>query len=298
MVSKPPFLEVNENIDDEIEDFCEDNSNLEPEAVLRDIARIVCIANLVHSGQIDGKSIVLCGGMAMRCLDSPRMSVFDGDLAGKDQPVSSEFAEEISYEEYELSIKSSEWTPGKNLTTFVPVKYSARFSELPGADSEFSLSITNRGIELPSILKPFNHRYPFKILKEEIEVPIMDPKEILAEKTVAWWLFEHAKHYNDIGYLSLYLQRKGLNTNNRDKAIIKSLVRQKMNSNIKTGGEAKLRAENRNERSKRDRLENPENYVDSKHNFSSLSYINGIAPPLGTIKKLVKDILVPILFED
>jgi hypothetical protein len=45
-----------------------------------------------------------------------------------------------------------------------------------------------------------NHRYPFRVLREEIEVPIIDPDEILAEKIVAWWLLGPA---NDISFLTL-----------------------------------------------------------------------------------------------
>ncbi len=126
-MANEPILAVEANIDDQIIQFCRARPGLTEEQVVRDIVRIVCIVNLVHNGTLDGKNTVLCGGMAMRCLDSPRMSVFDGDTASRSEPDPEVLRDAISYE---------------------------------------------------------------------------DPDEILAEKIVAWWLFGHAKHYNDIAFLA------------------------------------------------------------------------------------------------
>jgi hypothetical protein len=58
------ILAVEVDIDDQIIEFCKAHPTLEPQDVVRDIARIVCIANLVRNGTLNGKTMVLCGGMA------------------------------------------------------------------------------------------------------------------------------------------------------------------------------------------------------------------------------------------
>jgi hypothetical protein len=140
---------------------------------------------LVRNGTLDGKNTVLCDGMAMRCLDSPRMSVFDGDTSSRTEPVPEVLRDAISYEDEEIAIKAGPLQHGDELITFRPIEYDARFSELPGAKDEFSLSVSHRGVECPELWRPLNHRYPFPLLAQDLEVPIMDPDEIMAEKIVA-----------------------------------------------------------------------------------------------------------------
>lgn len=184
-MASDPILRVEEDIDDRILEFCGKNPTLEPEAVLRDIARIVCILNLVRLGELDGKTRVLCGGMAMRCLESPRMSVYDADTASPKPIDVDAMRDSITYDEEDIAITAGATEPGKDLVTFQPVTYDARFSALPGAADQFSISFAYRGLELPCKTAPFNHRYPFALLARETEVPIMHPQEILAEKVAA-----------------------------------------------------------------------------------------------------------------
>ena len=201
-MANEPILAVEANIDDQIIQFCRARPGLTEEQVVRDIVRIVCIVNLVHNGTLDGKNTVLCGGMAMRCLDSPRMSVFDGDTASRSEPDPEVLRDAISYEDQDIAIKAGPLQKGDDLITFRPIEYDAQFSELPSATDEFSLSVSHRGVECPELWRRLNHRYPFPLLAHDVEVPIMNPDEILAEKIVAWWLFGHAKHYNDIAFLA------------------------------------------------------------------------------------------------
>ncbi len=63
-----PILAVDEDIDDHIRTFCLDRRGLQPNDIVRDIARIVCIVDLVRTGVLDGDVMALCGGMAMRGL--------------------------------------------------------------------------------------------------------------------------------------------------------------------------------------------------------------------------------------
>jgi hypothetical protein len=140
-MASSPILAVSEDIDDQIREFCKSHRGIEPADVIRDIARIVCIVNLVRNETLDGKDMVLCGGMAMRCLDSPRMTVFDGDTASNLPPDTEALAARISHDEQEIEIVAGRWRPGSQLITFTPITYDARFSELAGAQDEFSLSV-------------------------------------------------------------------------------------------------------------------------------------------------------------
>ncbi len=90
-MASEPILAVEENIDEQIIEFCKTRPGLSEEQVVRH-RRIVCIVNLVANGTLDGGNTVLCGGMAMRCLDSPRMSVFDGDTSSRSEPIQRCFA--------------------------------------------------------------------------------------------------------------------------------------------------------------------------------------------------------------
>src|SRR5450759_2812539 len=132
-MASEPILAVEANIDDQIIEFCKGRPGLTEEQVVRDIARIVCIVNLVRNGTLDGKAMVLCGGMAMRCLDSPRMSVFDGDTSSRTEPDPEVLRDAISYDEEEITIKAGPLQRGEKLITFRPVEYDVRFSELRGA---------------------------------------------------------------------------------------------------------------------------------------------------------------------
>ena len=51
-----------------------------PEAIIRDIVRIVCVAQLVHDGVLD-EDWVLSGGMGMRLRGSSRFTMSDTDTS-------------------------------------------------------------------------------------------------------------------------------------------------------------------------------------------------------------------------
>ena len=57
-MASEPILAVEPNIDDRIIQFCKARPGLTEEQVVRDIARIVCIVNLVRNGTLDGKNTV------------------------------------------------------------------------------------------------------------------------------------------------------------------------------------------------------------------------------------------------
>jgi len=297
-MASSPILVLDENIDDQITEFCKDRSGIEPGDVIRDIARIVCIVNLVRHGTLNGEQMVLCGGMAMRCLDSPRMSVFDGDTASRIPPDTDALPGAISHDEEDIEIVAGPWRRGNQLITFRPVTYDARFSQLAGAQDEFSLSVAHRGIESREILwRPLNHRYPFPVLAEEVPVPIMDPDEILAEKIVAWWLFGHAKHYNDLAFLGARLAtdgRRHLDTGVQRR--VRAFVEKKLDVNTEISADIARRIAALDGPERRRRLEQPDDHVAPKHTFNTLSYLHGKPPSRASVNSLVQRIVVPLVF--
>lgn len=177
------LLAVNEDIDEQIERFCAINERVTIPEVIRDIARIACIVNLVRNGTLDGRNTVLCGGMAMRCLDSPRLSIWDGDTSSRSVPDAETLGSALSYVDEDIAIKPGPihgWKRGKQLITAQPINYTAYFTTLDPGQAEFSLSVSHRGVESPPIWRVLNDGYPFPVLAQRIEVPLMDPDEMLA----------------------------------------------------------------------------------------------------------------------
>jgi hypothetical protein len=295
-MASSPILAVDEDVDDQIRAFCADRRRLEPADVIRDIARIVCIVNLVRNGTLDGRQMVLCGGMAMRCLDSPRMSVFDGDTASHVPPDTDVLPGRISHDEDDIEIVAGPWRPSNQLITFTPVTFDARFSELAGAQDEFSLSVANRGIERDAIWRRLNHRYPFRLLAEDVDVPIMDPDEILAEKTVSWWLFGHAKHYNDMAFIAARLRAEGRDRDEHVRRLIRALIDKKLDVNREVSDNLARRVAALDDAARQRRLASPDDHVDPKHDFDSLSYLHAAPPSRASVNGLVQRVLMPVLF--
>lgn len=299
-MASEPILAIEANIDDQIVQFCKARPGLTEEQVVRDIARIVCIVNLVRNGTLDGKNTVLCGGMAMRCLDSPRMSVFDGDTSSRREPDPEVLRDAISYEDEEIAIKAGPLQHGDELITFRPIEYDARFSELRGAKDEFSLSVSHRGVECPELWRPLNHRYPFPLLAEDLEVPIMDPDEIMAEKIVAWWLFGHAKHYNDIAFLAGRMVQEGRRDREPEvKTMVTGLIEKKLTRNRDVSANLASRVDALSASERRRRLEQPEDHVDpdQRKGFNSLAYLHGSRPDRTDVDRLVQRVVLPLLFD-
>jgi Nucleotidyl transferase AbiEii toxin, Type IV TA system len=299
-MASEPILAVQENIDDQIIEFCKTCDGLTEAQVVRDIARIVCIVHLVQNRTLDGKNTVLCGGMAMRCLDSPRMSVFDGDTSSRSKPDPDLLRDAITHDEEEITIKAGAWRRGDELITFRPVEYDARFSQLAGSRDEFSLSVSHRGVEEPAIWRPLNHRYPFQLLAQEVDVPIMHPDEILAEKIVAWWLFGHAKHYNDIAFLAGRMVREDRRDHDAElRASVSRLIDKKLHRNREVSSNLQSRVDALTRSERRRRLEEPDEHVDpdSHKGFNSLAYLHGTRPDRADVDRLIQRVLLPLLFD-
>lgn len=297
--SAGPILAVDLDIDDQIIAFCGER-RLQPPDIIRDIARIVCIVHLVREGVLDGEGAVLCGGMAMRCLNSTRLSVYDADTAAAVAPDPEVLAGRLFHAEEKIILSAGPFQRGRDVMTLAPVSYDARFSDLAGATDEFSISVAHRGLKNTGLWTPLNHRYPFPLLAEEaMPVPIMDPLEMLAEKLVAWWLFGHAKHYNDCAFLGAWLRSQGRRDEDpAAKAELKELIDFKITANARLGAKRRKElAAFASDAERRRRLEAPTSYVDPRRPFDGLSYLNGSRPTPAAVAALTRQILVPMLFD-
>ena len=63
----------------------------------------------------------------------------------------------------------------------------------------------------------------------------MDPDEIMAEKIVAWWLFGHDKHYNDIAFLAGRMVQLGRRDHVPEvRTLVRRLIEKKLGATAKS----------------------------------------------------------------
>ncbi len=295
------YLALPEDIDDQIRSFVAGMPGVTTETVVRDITRIGTIAKLVKCGWLDGKRAVLCGGMAMRCLHSPRFTVYDTDTSGTAQPDYAVLAEAIAIDDDDLSVipaAPTEWEEGKELVTARPIDYEPRFTRLDAGSTRFTLSVAWRGLERPASWETMKLGYPFDVLAEpDLRIPIMNPNEMLAEKLCAWWIHGHSKHYYDIAFLGQRLagQESPLGAESRDDIL--ELVAVKLKGNRKVAGWIRERVDALTTPRKISLLRNPEGHVQAGREFGTLSYLFGEPPELDQLKKQVARTIIRPLFE-
>lgn len=175
------------------------------EAIVRDLARLVTVAQMVHAGELND-DFVLTGGMAMRLRGSPRFTMSDTDTSRRvrEAPDRDHLAEALTVDQTELTVTPSDtlgWKPGKQLVIARPVDYAAYFAGI-GANpvqGEFTFTVSWRGLIEPAQPLLLIHPYPELELPRTI-VPVMDLTEQLAEKIVAWSAHGLMKHYVDVAW--------------------------------------------------------------------------------------------------
>ena len=59
-----------------------------------------------------------------------------------------------------------------------------------------------RGLDLPPVERGFRHDFPWVLGIEGRDVPLMDPREMLAEKVVGYCVNVLGKHYADVAFLA------------------------------------------------------------------------------------------------
>jgi hypothetical protein len=175
------------------------------EAIIRDIARLVTVAQMAHAGDLSD-DLVLTGGMAMRLRGSPRFTMSDTDTSHRlgEAPDRESLAEALTVDQAELTVTPGDllgWKRGKKLVVARPVNFEAFFAGLGGAavEDQFTFTVSWRGLEEPA--ERLALIYPYTDLRmPRTVVPVMDLTEQIAEKIVAWCAHGLMKHYVDVAW--------------------------------------------------------------------------------------------------
>lgn len=296
------LFDLPEDIDDQIRALVEGHPTLTQDRVLRDIARIHCLLHMVDVG-ILGDDAVLTGGMAMRCYNSQRFSVYDSDTSSIPLVTEDQLLRALNYEDDDLRFSISRIDPGdkgKDLISAHPVEYEALFSRLRVDDPTFKVTISNRGVKRPAEWLPLRTGYPFPLWDpaKQYRLPVMARNELLAEKIVAWWMFAPAKHYADVAYLGALLHKDSLINDQATEDDLRGLVEKKLEVNKSVSRDHRERVEALTQEARKDRLWNPEKYLSPEHAFGKLAFFNQAAPSAENMKKGIRRWIVPLLFDD
>lgn len=180
--------------------------------LVRDIVRIVEVMNLLRKGFFNKRS-VLAGSMALRSYGSPRFTVFDADFSTSRATVNPEtrMTELLRYEDDDLTITPSALVPsadGGDMWRSAPIEFTPVFTDLVPGENErqFKADVSFRGLVRDGHEAPLVVPYNLGIWEEPPIVHVMDPAEIVAEKTLGWCVHEQVKHYADLGYIALVSQ--------------------------------------------------------------------------------------------
>ncbi len=125
----------------------------------------------------------------------------------------------------------------------------------------------------------------------------MNPEEILAEKIVAWWLFGHAKHYNDIAFLGLLLAATKQHQDPAVRRRVRGVIEKKLSINAQISDQHQRRVEALMPVERKLRLTDPDRHVDPKKGFDTLSFLLGARPSMATTRTSVDRYIVPLLFD-
>jgi hypothetical protein len=201
--------------------------------LVRDLVRIVEVMNLDEQGFFSQES-VLSGSMALRCFNSPRFTVYDADFATaiEAQPGRTEMRDMLRYADDDLEIVPSDLTPHDAKGTAwksAPIRYVPAFTTLaPEETREFKADISSRGLVLPGLEQEILVPYDLGIWTEPPTVWIMDPHEIVAEKTLGWILHREVKHYADLAFIAIGTQPEIGPLFNFNKATLRDTLAEKL----------------------------------------------------------------------
>jgi hypothetical protein len=284
-----------DDIDDHIRALVDKNSRLTIELVVRDIVRIKFIFHLLETKKLSDDT-VLCGGMAMRCYGSSRMSVRDTDTSTKLELDRGMFAEAMAYEDDDVRIIPEGVEAGRELFSVKPIAYDPFFTTLPVRDRKFHITVNQRGLERAAVWRTFISGYPFDLgTAPDAELPVMSPNEMLAEKLWGWWMNGHARHYADVAWLGAVLERAKLHENPAVRADVRELVDIKGEVNRKWVSAKRHAQLTPGER--RRRLEDPDPYVDVRASWETISYLGTKQFSPEALKDSVRRVIIPLLFD-
>jgi hypothetical protein len=200
------MLQVDYPSDEFIAQFAKDHK-LTAADVLRDIARLIAIHQMTVETRFLSDDCVLCGGVAMRFYGSRRFTVTDTDASYRlDDWDELDLQAALNIEVEDLTIEAGDpayWQRKNRLTTAQPVEFSEEFSNFRSDRRQrtFKVTVSRRGLIEPACWRPIVHDYPDMGI-EDVEVPIMDINEQLAEKILGWSVNGLAKHYLDCAWIA------------------------------------------------------------------------------------------------
>lgn len=217
------------------------NPGLSAADLVRDIARIVTIAELCVRGFLND-DCVITGGMALRLRGSNRFTMLDTDSSMRGRLDEIELVGSLDIERDELVVRpddGTKWDRRNKLTIAQPIEYDAYFASVgmsPVSD-RFTFTVNMRGLEEPASRVRLVHPYPELVFSDEILVPVMDIVEQAAEKVVGWAASSLTKHYLDLAWIGRELSEE------LENPAFQRLCRRKLetNSRIFPGSYERLR---------------------------------------------------------
>jgi hypothetical protein len=293
--------------DEEILEFACVQRIGEADVVLRDLARIATIFHLQDAGFFD-RDTVLAGGMALRCYGGHRFTVTDVDTSTNERVALGRLDAHLNWEiEGELVVRTMGvgwYQKAVDLEKAKPILFEPLFSEiaLTEGQAQFELTVNMRGLDLPPVERGFRHDFPWVLGIEGRDVPLMDPREMLAEKVVGYCVNVLGKHYADVAFLAFGFQ--GLMS--AHKASLRSLVETKLERGREVsarGGPAgrELYARVPNYAALRAPLEEPERHLVTAEFGREVRFVVSEdgkgAIRLRRAKQIVRQLVIPWLFD-
>jgi hypothetical protein len=201
---------------------------LAPQDVVRDIARLIAVHQMVVNKHFLNDDCVLCGGMGLRLRGSPRFTMMDTDISYRlddfEEAIDLQGVLRIAVEDLSIDAdRREEWQERRELTIAQPVRFEESFVNLAWTPdtAKFTVTVARRGLMEPAEWLPLRHGYsPLGI--EDISVPVMGINEQAAEKIVAWCANGLAKHYLDVAWI--FLRKRG----ELDTDALRELLRRKL----------------------------------------------------------------------
>lgn len=291
--------------DEEILDFAEGQRIGEADVVLRDLARIATILHLHEEGFL-GTETALAGGMALRCYGGHRFTVTDVDTSTKADVKMGTLDGLLNWEikdQLEVSTKGVGWyEKGVDLEKAKPILFDPLFSEIQLSETQgqFELTVNRRGLELEPVEQEFRHDFPWQLGVEGKRLPLMDPREMLAEKVLGYCIGALGKHYADIAFIALRFRKEMPG----EKAELRKLAERKLEvgRKIAKGDFGKERyAQFPDVTALREPLESPERHLGADEFGREVRFVTmpdgrGVIP-LAKAKKAVCGLVVPWLFD-
>jgi hypothetical protein len=224
------------------------------------------------------------------------MTVRDTDTSTKLKLDHLMFAGAMAYEDDDVRITPEGIEEGRELFSVKPVDYDPYFTNLDVRDRTFHITVNERGLARKAEWREFISGYPFDLgIPHGAKLPVMAFNETLAEKLWGWWMNGHARHYADLAWLGAVLESQKRHTDPATRDDVHKLVEIKGKINRKWVS-AKRHAALTNE-VRRERLENPDPYVDARYSWETISYLGTKQFSPKALKISVQRVIVPLLFE-